>query len=181
VQRLPRELFEKYCEFIPKYLQQLYNAEKTYIVIKNGKRAVYAKQLIKKNAHVFRISGPIVRYAFEPNYSIGYQWFAIGKNAWIVPLRHTPWWAIQHSCEPNVGVIGRDTVVAMRDIQPDEELFVDDSSIEADPKWTRTCECDSPHCRGSIRSVQFLTPELFKQYKSYMPTFLRRTYLKANR
>lgn len=61
----------------------------------------------------------------------------------------------------------------MRDILEDEELTVDDSTIEDDPRWKRQCHCGAKNCRKVIRSVQYLPPALFKKYKPYLSSFIQ--------
>lgn len=61
---------------------------------------------------------------------------------------------VNHSCDPNVeGIIENRHIyyVAKRDIQSDEELFIDyafDADSPAEP-----CHCGSPHCRGVMNAV----------------------------
>lgn len=175
-QFLSREFFDQYKPFIPGYLRRVYLAQKTYTTHINGRRRLMAKRYLKRNEHVFSIEGPVVRYQFPPHYRIGYQWIASDHNEWIVPLRSNPWWSIRHSCEPNVGVIRKNRVVAMRAINPDEELVVDDSMVEADVRWKRKCDCGSSQCRGVVRSVQFLPSELYSSYQPFMPRFMKQVY-----
>lgn len=173
IQFLPRELFHKYEPYIPLYLQKAYWAEKTYSMFRNGKRRLYAKHPLRQNERVFTVEGPVVRYHFPPNYRIGYIWLATGVNQWIIPLRSAIWCAIQHSCNPNVGVVKKNVVVAMRNIHQDEELTVDDSTIEVDPRWKWQCHCGTRNCRGVVRSVQYLPPALLKKYKPYLSSFIQ--------
>lgn len=175
-QFLPRTLFDHYRDFIPAYLKNVYLSEKAYTPYLPKRGGVFAKQPIKKGERIFHVEGPTVRYQFPPDYHVGYQWLAIAVNAWIIPLRGSLWWSIRHSCEPNVGVIRNGVIVAMRDIAPDEELAVDDSTTEADMTWKHRCRCGTPNCRKLIRSVQFLPKELFERYKPYMSTFLKQQY-----
>lgn len=180
-QFLPRELFEKYKDFIPTYLKKVYLKEKVYTPKLQARKGVFAKHALKKGEIIFHVEGPIVRYKFPPNYRKGYQWLALGLNSWIIPLHTNPWWSIHHSCDPNVGVIGKGDVITMRDIKPDEELTVDDSMTEADPRWKYKCTCGKKNCRKIIRSVQFLSPELFEAYKPFMSAFLKQQYLLSHK
>lgn len=177
VRFLARPVFEKYKRFVPAYLRHAYFAEKTYVGKRRTLRLLLAKHKLKKNEKICVIEGPEIQYDFAPDYRIGYRWLAIGKNAWIIPLRNSPWAVIRHSCDPNAGIVGKNTLVAMRAIEPDEELTVDDSATEADPRWHRTCHCGSKKCRKNIRSVQFLSKKLFVQYRPYMSSFIKQAYL----
>lgn len=179
-QYLSRDLYNQYEPFIPAYLRLVYKKQKTYTIKEGSLRGLFAKQGLHRGEPVFQVKGPIVRHQFSPDYRVGYAWLHIGKNTWINPQRNNPWWFIKHSCQPNVGVVRKNIVLALRDIQPDEELTVDDSMTEADPHWKRNCQCGAKNCRKVIRSVQYLPKKLFEVYQPYMPSFQRHMYLLAH-
>lgn len=54
-----------------------------------------------------------------------------------------------HSCDPNIGVQGQIVFVAMRDIQPGEELTHDWATTD-DDSYAMPCHCGAQHCRGVI-------------------------------
>jgi SET domain-containing protein len=58
---------------------------------------------------------------------------------------------INHSCKPNAYmkvVYGHILFIALRDIQPDEEITIDyESTLHSNKK---RCTCGAPSCRGTI-------------------------------
>src|ERR1700690_2695500 len=66
---------------------------------------------------------------------------------------------INHSCEPNVGFAGNIVLVAMRDINPGEELTTDYALFD-DYGGSMTCQCGTPSCRGTIGGRDWQQPEL---------------------
>ncbi len=180
-QFLPHELFDKYKEFIPAHHRKEYWKEKTYVSHIKGVRGIFAKHPIKKGEHIYHVTGPVVRYETPPDYRIGYKWLAVDYNAWVIPPRLNPWWSMRHSCYPNVGVVRGNQVIAMRNIEPDEELTDDDAMTEADPRWKNKCTCDLPNCRKIIYSVQQLSDEQFETYKPFMSTFLKQQYFLSHK
>ncbi|MCL4200772.1 SET domain-containing protein-lysine N-methyltransferase [Patescibacteria group bacterium] len=61
---------------------------------------------------------------------------------------------VNHSCDPNVeGVIEGKHIyyVAIRDIRPGEELFID-YAFDKDSK-REPCHCGAAHCRGVMNAV----------------------------
>jgi len=48
---------------------------------------------------------------------------------------------LNHSCDPNVGVRGQITFVAMRDVPAGAELTIDYAMIDGDPQERMTCAC----------------------------------------
>jgi SET domain-containing protein len=57
-----------------------------------------------------------------------------------------------HSCEPNARLAAR-TLVALRDIKPDEELTVDYAPL-SERTWSMVCHCGSAACRGVVVGTQ---------------------------
>ncbi len=175
IQFLPWSFYERYEDFIPTFLKRSYLKDKIYPTHKKS-HGVFAKQAIKKGELLFKVDGPVVEYRFPPNYRLGPHWLAVGKQKWIIPLENNPWNFLKHSCEPNTGLLNKNEVVAMRDILPGQELTMDDSITEADPRWKKPCTCGQKNCRKIIRSIQFLPAERFKKYEPYLSTFAKAVY-----
>ena len=82
-----------------------------------------------------------------------------------------------HSCEPNCGLRGEITFVAMRDIEIGEELtcdyaFIDDEDYEFD------CTCGSKNCRKKITGRDWKIPELQQRYREYFSPYLQAKFPK---
>ncbi len=179
VQFLSRDVFEKYKKYLSKFLQQEYQKQRVEIDENTGK--VLAKQVIKEGETAFTANGPIITYRKNPNYRLGLRWLGIGKNKWLIPDEQDPLRFLNHSCGPNVGLKNQTRIVAMRTIYPGEEILIDYSLDEADPRWKIKCDCGSVNCRGIIRSVQFLPKDLYTKYLPYIPAFFKKVYLQYNR
>jgi hypothetical protein len=80
---------------------------------------------------------------------------------------------INHSCEPNVGFAGNIVLVAMRDIEPGEELTTDYALFDDNDESMR-CDCGTPSCRGVISGRDWHRPELQRRYGSYFSSYLLR-------
>lgn len=141
-----------------------------------GKGLFVAKD-IKKNGVLFSVVGTIRREEYSPGksyLSLGQRWLAIGKETWLIPIRTSPWWYLNHSCKPNVGLKGTRTVIAMRKIKKGEQVTIDYSITEDDPYWKMKCACGQRECRKVIQSIRFLPKRLFRKYKGYIPKWLQR-------
>ncbi len=79
---------------------------------------------------------------------------------------------LNHSCEPNVGVRGQVTFVALRPIEPDEELTIDYAMIDGDPEERMDCSCGTPSCRGVITGDDWRRPELQRRYRGRFSRYL---------
>src|SRR3989344_2127500 len=130
----------------------------------------------KKGEIVTKILGPL-KFKLNKNKRDALShpdWVGVKKNYWVDPLR--PHKFINHSCDPSTGVRGV-TLIALRDLKKGEEITMDYSTIEGDPRWQMKCSCRAKNCRKVIRSVQFLSPKRFKAIK-YIPVYFRNLYQK---
>lgn len=141
-------------------------------------RGVFANKSIKKNEFIFLFKGKLVRYNYDSNYKLGSKWLGIGKNIWLDILKDCSGYYINHSCDPNAGLKGKKTIVAMKNIKKDEEVTIDYSITEDDPYWRMNCKCGNKTCRKIIRGIRFLPKNLFKKYYNFIPKFLKESYSK---
>jgi SET domain-containing protein len=80
-----------------------------------------------------------------------------------------------HSCEPNIGI--KDTIkyVAIRDILPGEELFLDYAFMESFFEPFK-CNCGSKTCRKIITPDDWKNPELQRKYREFFSDYLKRKF-----
>ncbi len=76
-----------------------------------------------------------------------------------------------HSCNPNVGVRGEITFVAMRNIKPGEELTIDYAMID-DDNYKMKCNCGAENCRKVITGKDWKRRDLQRKYGQYFSKFL---------
>lgn len=94
--------------------------------------------------------------------------------------------SFNHSCEPNAGIRDRNSLVAIRDIQPGEEITYDYSLTIAPTSWSMRCKCGARICRkmlGDIRSVPkarvrwYMEHGAIQRYmRQLLPSILAGTY-----
>jgi len=85
---------------------------------------------------------------------------------------------LNHSCDPNAGVIHDRYLVAIRDIQANEHICFDYSTTMHEYSFTMQCLCGSPNCRRVVRDFVTL-PILLQQYyfqKSCVMSFITRVF-----
>jgi len=66
---------------------------------------------------------------------------------------------VNHSCDPNCGIVNGCDLVATRDIAEGEELAYDYSTTMDEDDWTMPCACGSARCRGVVRDFVSLPHE----------------------
>jgi len=80
---------------------------------------------------------------------------------------------LNHSCDPNLGVRGEITFVAMRDIRVGEEL-THDWAMTDDDDYSVECNCGAPDCRKTLSGKDWQRPDLQKWYAGYFSAYLAR-------
>ena len=82
---------------------------------------LFAKVNFKKGNLIFTWEG-ILKKGRYPCY-VGDRWLQIEKCQWIAPLRNNLGLYINHSCNPNSGIINSVKIVAMKNIRRGEEVI----------------------------------------------------------
>jgi len=77
-----------------------------------------------------------------------------------------------HSCDPNIGVQGQIVFVAIRDIQPGEELTHDWATTD-DDTYEMECRCNAINCRKIVTGQDWRNRELQKKYQGFMSWYLQ--------
>lgn len=80
---------------------------------------------------------------------------------------------INHTCNPNVGLKGQLVTVAMRDIEPGEELTGDYCIAYSNDFFEFPCECGATECRGRVTSDDWKNPILQQRYAGYFCQYLQ--------
>jgi SET domain-containing protein len=107
------------------------------------------------------------------------NWVGVAENQWIDPAK--PYKFLNHSCNPSAGIKGSLSLVALRDMKEGEEITIDYSTIEGDPRWEMNCACGEENCRQVIRSIHSMPKEQFNKYLPYISTYFKNLYLKEHK
>jgi SET domain-containing protein len=76
-----------------------------------------------------------------------------------------------HSCNPNLGVRGEITFVAMRDIRAGEEL-THDWAMTDDDDYSVECKCGVRNCRKVLTGKDWQRADLQNRYAGYFSVYL---------
>jgi len=99
----------------------------------------------------------------------------IGDDLFIAPVteeeREGSMLYTNHSCDPNLGVRGQITFVAMRNIRAGEEL-THDWAMTDDDDYSVECNCGVPNCRKIPSGKDWQRPELQARYAGYFSEYL---------
>ena len=80
---------------------------------------------------------------------------------------------LNHSCDPNLGMRGEITFVAMRDIHVGEEL-THDWAMTDDGDYSIECNCSAVDCWKTLPGKDWQRPDLQKRYAGYFSAYLAR-------
>lgn len=77
-----------------------------------------------------------------------------------------------HSCEPNCGMHGEITFIAIKDILPGEELTIDYAFIDNED-YSFECSCGTKSCRHIITGFDWKIKELQDRFYPYFARYLK--------
>jgi len=136
---------------------------------------MFAKKRIKKGEVVFVQGGHVLtkKQLFTSGVINSYQ--PLGNGLYIGASNKKEEEKVKlynnHSCQPNCGMKGEITFVAMIDIPVGAELTVDYAMIDNEP-YKMKCNCQSPFCRKIVTGFDWKKKNLQKKYKGYFAKYL---------
>jgi len=80
---------------------------------------------------------------------------------------------INHSCNPNSGIKGQVTLVAIRDITPGEEVCYDYAMTDASDYDEFECACGALECRKKVSGLDWQLLSIQKKYDRYFSTYIQ--------
>lgn len=83
-----------------------------------------------------------------------------------------------HSCDPNIGVVGQIVFVALREIEAGEELTHDWATTD-DDDYRLECRCAATNCRKVITGQDWRREELQEKYGEHVSWHLREKIRRA--
>ena len=81
---------------------------------------------------------------------------------------------MNHSCEPNCGIVGSVLLVTMRDVAAGEELCFDYAMTDTDDYDEFACSCGMPMCRNVVSGADWKEPDLRDRYRGWFSTYIER-------
>lgn len=106
--------------------------------------------------------------------SLGRHALQVGKNLFLLQQAFEDGEYINHSCEPNLGVEGQITLVAMRDIEAGEEVCFDYAMVDMSDADEFLCLCGSQLCRKKVTGEDWRLQDLQERYKGYFGAHVQR-------
>ena len=136
------------------------------------RKGVILNKNVKKDEIIFRFLGKVIKNKLRPWYH-GPNWLQVGYLEWIIPAPGAPGNYLNHSCNPNAGIKGRNTIVAMQSIKKGEEITIDYALSETFPLWHMKCNCKSKNCRKIVKPYQDMAAHRQRRYIKYTSRYIK--------
>jgi hypothetical protein len=141
-----------------------------------GGSAVYALKSVKQHELLAVWGGQVVtldQVLALPRDEQGHT-IQIYEGLYLAPLdMEEPADCVNHSCNPNAGIHGQISLVAMREIAAGEEITFDYAMADSSSFDEFDCACGAPTCRGRVSGSDWMLPELWRRYDGYFSTYLQ--------
>ena len=141
-----------------------------------GGRAVIASRRLAKDSVLAVWGGDVVRLEELKRRPLEVRRLTlqVDEDAFLISTTEGPADWVNHSCEPNAGLRGQVTLVAMRTIERGEEICFDYSMADGCDYDEFVCHCGSASCRGRFSGEDWKRPELLERYAGYRSPDLER-------
>ncbi len=139
-----------------------------------GGRGVFAEQAIPRGRLLIVFGGDIISRKDVDQLAPDLRPLVIqvDEDCFLVSTKPGPADWVNHSCEPNAGLQGQITLVALRDIEVGEEITFDYAMSDGCDYDEFDCGCAAKRCRGRITGEDWCKPELIEKYQGYRSTYL---------
>jgi hypothetical protein len=142
-----------------------------------GGKAVYARDVIEPGELIAVWSGRIVTAEQLDELSEEIRRHTVQVEEGLYLASHGPDEGpdfINHSCDPNAGLEGQISLVALQRILPGEEVTIDYAMCDGSPYDEFDCACGSPICRGRMTGDDWRNPVLWERYAGRFSPYLER-------
>lgn len=140
-------------------------------------KGLFAKENIAKGEKVAIKGGRIVDQKFIDNNQkiVRNSELQIDDQHYIAPTTNEElkksMLYINHSCEPNIGIRGKNVFFALRNISKGEEITLDYGTFENN-KLRMKCHCGEKNCRKIVTGKDWQKKSLQEKYGNYFAPYL---------
>ena len=142
-----------------------------------GGKAVFAREVIEPGELIAVWSGRIVttEELDELPPEIRRHTVQVEEGLYLASLApDEPPDFINHSCDPNAGLDGQITIVALHRIQPGDEVTIDYAMCDGSAYDEFDCACGSACCRSRVSGGDWRNPALWERYAGHFSPYLQR-------
>jgi len=142
-----------------------------------NEKGLFAKASVAKNEIVVIRAGHIINEEDlrRKRDVVGDADLQISDEFYLAPLSREEFKNIMtfvnHSCEPNLGIMGNCIFVALKEIKAGEELYLDYAMFDNNDT-SFVCNCRTSFCRKVITGRDWKRKELQAKYGDYFSSYL---------
>lgn len=140
------------------------------------KKGMYARENISKGEVVYIKGGHILLREEVFSSSVINSYLPISDDFFVGAISSGEESDVKlynnHSCDPNCGMHGEITFIAIKDIRAGEELTIDYAFIDNED-YSFECHCGSPICRHIVTGFDWKIKELQDKYYPYFAQYLK--------
>ncbi|HEX2218830.1 MAG TPA: SET domain-containing protein-lysine N-methyltransferase [Gemmatimonadales bacterium] len=126
-------------------------------------RGIFAARAFHPGESILMLGGPVLEAAevlsLGPD---GVYALQIGPREFLDLM--PPGRYLNHSCDPNAGLMADRAIIALRAIEPGEEIRFDYSTAMSEDHWAMECRCGEPLCRRVVLDFHHLPPITQNRY-----------------
>lgn len=146
------------------------------LIPSKGGRGLFAKERVRAGDVLVVwggevVTGDVLKYMSDEKHRLAVQ---IEEDLYLVTGNEGPADWVNHSCDPNAGLIGHIVLVALRDIRTGEEICFDYATTDGSPYDEFECGCGSRKCRGHVTGDDWRLPELQERYAGHFSPYIQR-------
>src|SRR5262245_51134589 len=140
-----------------------------------GGRGVYARERIARGELLVVFAGSVLEGEELGDLPADQRRLVLQVDENHYLLSEVEGWAdwVNHCCEPNAGLRGQVTLVAMRDIEAGEEICYDYAMSDGSPYDDFECRCEAAGCRGRVSGDDWMLEELWERYRGHFSPYLQ--------
>ena len=139
-----------------------------------GGHGVFARRPIDRGELLAVFGGSVVSAEFlrvaDP--ALRRLTLQIDEDLFVISTVEGPADWFNHSCEPNAGLQGQLSLVAMRSIAAGEEVSYDYAMSDGSAYDEFHCACGVRRCRGKVTGQDWQRPELWARYGDHFSPYL---------
>lgn len=146
------------------------------LIPSKGGRGLFARERVRAGETLLVwggdvFTGEMLSRMSEEKHRLSVQ---IEEDLYLVTPNEGPADWVNHSCDPNAGLVGQIVLVALRDIKPGDEICFDYATSDGSPYDEFECGCASRLCRHHVTGDDWKQPELQKRYQGHFSPYIQR-------
>lgn len=143
-------------------------------IANKGGRGVFADQPIPRGRLLIVFGGDVIdrKQVEQLSPELRPLVIQVDEDCFLVSTKPGPADWVNHSCEPNAGLRGQISLVALRDIAAGEEITFDYAMSDGCDYDEFDCGCGAARCRRRVTGQDWCKPELVERYRGFRSPYL---------